>query len=228
MKKNSILVLPVVLILGIIILWNFHTVRIEGPGIKIEAEKEKEEITGTKLQVEPKPEPKIEPEAYITTTFNDDWNVLQGEPKFSDNTLMLVGNDETKVDIQSSKEFLHKKLTIYAKSLRWGRDTSIGFEIWVGESHSGIIVNNKQFKIIRDNETVYAFDIPIWDLIEMKDEINKFTFDWQTDSATLSIDGKVVGTYTKSSLIPSKNMRIRLNADCNDTLEIHYWPPRIE
>ncbi|MBU1626121.1 hypothetical protein KKB18_02025 [bacterium] len=67
MKKSSILVLVVVLILGIIALWRFQKVSIKRPGIKIEAVKEKEEITESKSQAEPEPveKPVSEPEVRI-------------------------------------------------------------------------------------------------------------------------------------------------------------------
>jgi len=183
------------------------------------------------------------------------WEVFRGSPTVADGRLTLNGG-ATRADVQSKQSFLYGALTIALDSASWkpqsgDTDSSFGVEIFTGANgqchYSAILKANGHLGLLRPEPDAGAActgdprfqdhpQISNWDAIRAGGRV-VMTLIWAPGNVTLRIsDGNNLNGFTVSTpsreATPNVAMRIRLNADLNETYRVDYvrWadlPPPI-
>jgi uncharacterized protein (TIGR03437 family) len=185
------------------------------------------------------------------------WDVFHLPPNLAEGKLILAGSADKRSEIQSKQSFANGVLTIAIESSNWkpqsgNTDASFGVEIFGGENgqchYSAVLKANGHLGLLRpvpDANNNCAGDpanqehpaIPNWDTLRAGGRIVMMLL-WSADKVVLRIsDGdkgnSVVMSMTNSTAVPNVAMRIRLNADFNETYRVDYvrWaelPPAIK
>jgi uncharacterized protein (TIGR03437 family) len=183
------------------------------------------------------------------------WEVFRGSPTVAGGGLTLNGGS-TRADVQSKQSFLYGALTIALDSASWkpqsgDTDSSFGVEIFTGANgqchYSAILKANGHLGLLRPEPDVGAActgdprfqdhpQISNWDAIRAGGRV-VMTLTRAPGGVTLRVsDGNNLNGFAVST--PSREavsnvaMRIRLNADVNETYRVDYvrWadlPPPI-
>jgi uncharacterized protein (TIGR03437 family) len=183
------------------------------------------------------------------------WEVFRGSPTVAGGALTLNGGS-TRADVQSRQSFLYGALTIALDSASWkpqsgDTDSSFGVEIFTGANgqchYSAILKANGHLGLLRpepDASNNCSGDprfqdhpqMSNWDAIRAGGRV-VMTLIWAPGGVTLRIsDGNNLNGFAVSTpsreATPNVAMRIRLNADLNETYRVDYvrWadlPPPI-
>ncbi|MGH9840229.1 MAG: cellulase family glycosylhydrolase [Blastocatellia bacterium] len=184
------------------------------------------------------------------------WDVFKGSPTVADGRLTLnVG--ATRADIQSRQSFLYGALTIALDSAQWkpqsgNTDSSFGVEIFTGANggchFSAVLKANGHLGLLRpepdaanncsgDPRNQEHLPIPNWDALRAGGRIVMLLV-WSPGGVTLRVsDGNtgngLIVSMPNSKAVSNVAMRIRLNADVNETYRVDYvrWadaPPPIK
>ncbi len=183
------------------------------------------------------------------------WEVFKGAPTVTGGALTLNGGS-TRADVQSKQSFLYGALTIALDSASWkpqsgDTDSSFGVEIFTGANgqchYSAILKANGHLGLLRPEPDASAAcsgdprfqdhpQISNWDTIRAGGRV-VMTLIWTPGGVTLRIsDGSNLNGFAVSTpsreATPNVAMRIRLNADLNETYCVDYvrWadlPPPI-
>ncbi len=183
------------------------------------------------------------------------WEVFRGSPTVAGGALTLNGG-ATRADVQSRQSFLYGALTIaldsaHLKPQSGDTDSSFGVEIFTGANgqchYSAILKANGHLGLLRpepDANNNCTGDprfqdhpqISNWDAIRAGGRV-VMTLIWAPGGVTLrvsdgnNLNGFAVSTPSREAT-PNVAMRIRLNADVNETYRVDYvrWadlPPPI-
>jgi len=188
-------------------------------------------------------------EMAFTDEFNGDalsaarWDVFRGRPAVRDGKLTLAANANNRADIQTkgARMFLYGVMTATIDSSSWMRngqttDTSFGFEVFnPGDCHYGVVlVANGNLGLLRaepdgagrcvgDPKFQEYQPIPNWDALRARRKLF-VTLVWAQTGAILSVSNGEIVSEVRSKLnsdaIPNVPMRVRLNADFNETYTI--------
>lgn len=185
------------------------------------------------------------------------WEGFNLPPTMADGKLVLAGSADKRSEIQSKRSFLYGVLTVAIESSNWkpqsgNTDASFGVEIFGGANgqchYSAVLKANGHLGLLRpapDANNNCAGDpanqehlaLPNWDAIRAGGRVVIMLI-WTPSSVTLRIsDGamgnSVIASMPNSKAVPNVAMRIRLNADFNETYRVDYvrWadlPPPIK
>jgi len=166
------------------------------------------------------------------------WDVFKGAPTIANGKLTLAGGT-TRADIQSKQSFMFGTLTVVIESSSWKpanqtTDSSFGFEVFNGACHYGVVlVANGNLGLLRpdpvngvctgDPKFQEYVRIPDWDAIRAAGRI-VLTLTWLPNEVRMRVsDGtrsSEVVSKMNSEAITDVPLRIRLNADFNETYTI--------
>ncbi|MGH9801445.1 MAG: hypothetical protein ACRD82_13855, partial [Blastocatellia bacterium] len=189
------------------------------------------------------------------------WDALNLPPIVSGGKLALSGNATMRSEVQSKQSFLYGVLTVAIESTNWhaqsdpaDADASFGVEIFTGANgkchYSAVLKANGHLGLLRpqpDASNNCSGDIPAsgqehirlsnWDAIRAGGRV-VMTLIWTPGGVTLRIsDGNnlngIAVSIPNSQAVPNVAMRVRLNADKNETYRVDYvrWadlPPTIK
>ena len=189
--------------------------------------------------------------AQFADEFNDStldqskWDLFKGHPTIGNGELMLTG-ETTRSDIQSKPIFSSGILTIAVESSHWKpqteiTDASFGLEIFTGANgncHYGLLfVANGNMGLLKPepdannncsgDPTFQEYQsIPDWDAIRAGNKL-LLTFNWSVTGVTLHVSDSGSGrsallSSIQSAALPNVPLKIRLNADFNETYFIDY------
>ncbi len=188
------------------------------------------------------------------------WDVFNLPPTVSNGYLTLTGGSDKRSEIQSKQSFLYGVLTVAIESTNWhaqsdpaDADASFGVEIFTGANgkchYSAILKADGHLGLLRpqpdasnncsgDPPPSGQAHLPLsnWDAIRAGGRV-VMTLIWTPSGVTLRIsDGNTLNGIAVSApgsqAVPNVAMRIRLNADFNETYRVDYvrWadlPPPI-
>lgn len=189
------------------------------------------------------------------------WSVLNLPPTVSDGKLVLSGNATMRSEVQSKQNFSYGVLTVAIESSNWhaqsdpaDADASFGVEIFTGANgrchYSAILKADGHLGLLRpqpDTGNNCTGDPPTtgqehirlsnWDAIRTGGKVVMILI-WTPGGVTLRIsDGNTLNgiavSMANSQAVPNVQMKIRLNADTNETYRVDYvrWaelPPTIK
>jgi uncharacterized protein (TIGR03437 family) len=183
------------------------------------------------------------------------WEVFKGAPTVADGRLTLNGG-ATRAAVQSRQSFLYGALTIALDSAHWKpqsgtTDSSFGVEIFTGANgqchFSAVLKANGHLGLLRpepdannncsgDPRNQEHPPVPNWDALRAGGRIVMLLL-WSPGGVSLRVSDGNAGngftvSMTDSKAVPNVAMRIRLNADLNETYRVDYvrWadaPPPI-
>jgi len=184
------------------------------------------------------------------------WDVFKGSPTVAGGALTLNGG-ATRAEVQSKQSFFYGALTIALDSASWKpqsgvTDSSFGVEIFTGANgqchFSAVLKANGHLGLLRpepdannncsgDPANQEHLPIPNWDALRAGGRVVMLMI-WSPGGVTLRVsDGNagngLVVSMPGSKAAPNVAMRIRLNADVNETYRVDYvrWadlPPPIK
>lgn len=187
------------------------------------------------------------------------WEVFNLAPAVSNGRLVLSGSSTMRSEIQSKQSFLYGVLTIAIESANWhaqsdpaDADASFGVEIFTGANgmchYSAILKANGHLGLLRPEPKTDGtcsgnpanqahLQLSNWDAIRAGGRV-VMALIWTSSGVTLRVsDGNnlngVAVSVPNSQAVPNVAMRIRLNADFNETYRVDYvrWaelPPPIK
>lgn len=178
------------------------------------------------------------------------WNALNLPPTVSGGRLVLSGTASERSEVQSKQNFSYGVLTVAIESTNWhaqsdpaDADASFGVEIFTGANgnchFSAILKADGHLGLLRpqpDASNNCSGDIPAseqehirlsnWDAIRAGGKV-VITLIWTPGGVTLRIsDGNslngIAVSMPNSQAVPNVQMKIRLNADTNETYCVDY------
>ena len=185
------------------------------------------------------------------------WSVPNLPPTVSGGKLVLSGNAAMRSEVQSKQNFSYGVLTVAIESTNWksqsgATDSSFGVEIFTGangQCHYGaLLVANGHLGLLRptpdannncmgDPANQAYLPLSNWDAIRAGGKVVMMLI-WTPNGITLRVsDGNTLNgvavSMPNSQAVPNVQMKIRLNADTNETYRIDYvrWaelPPTIK
>ncbi|MGE0886296.1 MAG: hypothetical protein AB7P14_22400 [Blastocatellales bacterium] len=185
------------------------------------------------------------------------WGVVNLPPTVSGGRLVLSGSASERSEVQSKQNFSYGVLTVAIESANWrpqsgATDSSFGLEIFTGANggchYGAILIANGHLGLLRpepkpdsacSGNPANQEYVPLsnWDAIRASGKV-VMTLIWNPGGVTLRIsDGNslngIAVSMPNSQAVPNVQMKIRLNADTNETYRVDFvrWaelPPPIK